>query len=251
MPRKNEPTERQCLVTRTVRPVSALIRFVQDPDGRVVADLKGKLPGRGVWVTATRKAVTQAQAKRLFAKGFKADAPADPALPDQVEALLEQAALGAIAMARKAGLVVTGFAKVEAALAGRAALAGLIHAADASDDGIRKLSGAAVRARSEQGGSGSGPAVIREFTTAQLDLAMGRSNVVHAALLSGGAAQNVLERVRALRVYRSEEAGIGDDPGADDAVDEDGSNRGEPLDDGAIADRGFGTTGDDRPAGLE
>ena len=49
-PRARE-RERMCAATRTVRPVSELIRFVVGPQGEAVADIKGKLPGRGIWIT--------------------------------------------------------------------------------------------------------------------------------------------------------------------------------------------------------
>lgn len=73
MPRKSEPTERQCAVTREVQPVSALIRFVLDPQGEVVPDLKRVLPGRGVWITATKEvvAVAEKDRKKVFGRGFK------------------------------------------------------------------------------------------------------------------------------------------------------------------------------------
>ena len=80
-------TERLCAATRTVRPVSELIRFVLAPDGHVVPDLKRKLPGRGVWVTATHEAVTQATKRKLFARGLKDQVTVDPDLADQVERL--------------------------------------------------------------------------------------------------------------------------------------------------------------------
>lgn len=234
MPRKNEPTERQCIVTRQSLPVDQLIRFVLDPEGRVVADLKGTLPGRGVWVTATRAAVETAMRKRLFGRGFKAEATAGADLAETIDALMAQTALGALGFARKAGLVVTGFAKVEAELGGRAAPRALIHAADASEDGVRKLSAALVRRGDPAGRIG----VIREFTSGQLDLAFGRSNVIHAALLAGGAAENVMERVRALRTYRG---GGGETP-----VDPEGcdfSNRVDASQEVAGAEHGVGTTG--------
>ena len=41
-----------CALTRARRPKDELIRFVLGPDGTIVPDLKEKLPGRGVWLTA-------------------------------------------------------------------------------------------------------------------------------------------------------------------------------------------------------
>jgi hypothetical protein len=197
MPRKNEPTERTCIVSRETRPVGELIRFVLGPDHAVVPDLKRTLPGRGVWVTCARSAVEMATKKRLFGRGFGEEARADPALPDLVETLLADAALGTLGLARKAGSVVLGFAKVEAAV-GRDDVIAVIHASDAGDDGIAKLK-AAVRRRT---GEADGIPVVRSFAGAQLDLALGRGNVVHAAVLAGRAGETFLERHRALDRYR-------------------------------------------------
>ena len=199
MPRKNEPTERQCAVTREVQPVGSLIRFVLGPDGQVVPDLKRVLPGRGVWVTATRESVAAAERnrKKVFGRGFKSEALVEPGLADRVDALLERAALQALSMTRKAGELVTGFAKVEAALR-RDAVVGLIHASDAAGDGVRKL--AAVATGREE--LANGCQIVRLFDSTQLDLALGRSNVIHAALLAGHASENFLARVRDLERFR-------------------------------------------------
>ncbi|HQF30853.1 MAG TPA: RNA-binding protein [Hyphomicrobiales bacterium] len=192
------PLERTCIVGRATLPVDELIRFVLAPDGTVVPDLKRDLPGRGVWVTASAEAVATAEKKRLFARGFKAEVRVEPGLAERVGTLLERAALGALAMANKAGLVVTGFGKVETAL-GRDAVAVLIHASDAAPDGIRKL--AAVTKR--RFGDGPGVPVVRSIASEQLDLALGRSNVIHAAVLEGRAAAAFLERERALVRFRA------------------------------------------------
>src|SRR3954469_62662 len=140
-PRKGGPgTERLCAVTRTVKPVEELIRFVVGPDG-VVPDLKRKLPGRGLWITADKLTLKDAVTRNVFARGFKRDIRATAELIDQTELLLQRAVLDALSIAGKAGLVLTGFSKVEAAI-GRERLAGLIHASDAGQDGVQKLAGA-------------------------------------------------------------------------------------------------------------
>src|SRR6185295_9958033 len=131
-------TERMCAVTRAVRPIDELIRFVVAPSGEVIADLKRKLPGRGLWVSATHGAVAEAVRRNQFGKGFKRNVHAAPTLPGDTENLLVRSAIEALAMAAKAGQVVAGFAKVEGALAQHQAVA-LIHAADGAADGIRKL----------------------------------------------------------------------------------------------------------------
>ena len=202
-PRKGGPgTERLCAVTRAVKPVDDLIRFVVGPDG-VVADLKRKLPGRGLWITADRAALKDAVTRNVFARGFKRDVRVAPELVDQTERLLVRSALDALAIAGKAALVVTGFAKVETAI-NRDLIVGLLHASDAKADGVAKLAGT-LRHRPDA----DGIAVIKAFTTAQLDLALGRSNVVHAALLAGSANDTFLARFARLERFRTGETGQG------------------------------------------
>lgn len=190
------PSERRCIVTRAHGARDELIRFVRTPDGQVVPDLRCRLPGRGVWVTGQRGCVEAAVRGRLFAKGFKAPAQAAPDLPDTVERLLREAALGALGMSRKAGQVVTGQTKVEA-LIRKAPAAAVLHAADGAEDGLRKLRGA-VRASAVN----SGAEIVREFTIAELSLALGRTNVIHAALPAGRMGSVVVDKVMMLRRYR-------------------------------------------------
>lgn len=195
---RSSATERLCVATRAVRPVDELIRFVVGPDGAVVPDLRRKLPGRGVWVSATRQAVDEAVKRKAFARSFKRDVRAAADLAALVEGLLERAALDALSLANKARLVAAGFAKVEAALSG-GGIDGVIHAADGSSDGLRKLM-QTVR-RHYDGSLGKIP-VVTVFTSAQLDLALGRPNVVHAALLAGPASKAFLARTMSLERFR-------------------------------------------------
>ncbi|CAN0189900.1 unnamed protein product, partial [Phaeothamnion confervicola] len=200
-PRRNGPrAERFCVATRTVKPVEELIRFVVSPDG-VVPDLKCKLPGRGIWVTATKAAVSDAIAHKAFARGFKRDVRVPPDLADLTERLMTRAVLDALAIAGKSGRVVAGFTKVEAAL-GRDRVAALLHATDAGHDGVAKLKGPLLlRPDADRIG------VVREFTSAQLDLALSRSNVVHAALLAGPASDTFLGRFERLERFRTGKSG--------------------------------------------
>lgn len=197
-PRKGD-VSRHCIVSREVMPIADLIRFVHAPDGSVVPDLKRNLPGRGVWVTATRAAVEKAVVKKVFARGLRAQVSVDPGLPDLVDRLLVDQALGTLGLMRKAGQIVVGFAKVETAVA-REPLAGIVHAAEAGADGVSKLTAALKR----RFGGEIGCPVVRIFAGPQLDLALGRSNVIHAALLSGRAAEIFIERASALGRYRGE-----------------------------------------------
>src|SRR5215510_15245481 len=137
-PRTTKPgTQRMCALTRQVRPIDELIRFVIAPSGDVVPDLKRKLPGRGLWVQASRRTVAEAVRRHQFSRGFKRDVRVAATLPADTEALLERGCTEALAMAAKAGQVVSGFAKVEGLLEqGRADA--LIHASDGAADGIRK-----------------------------------------------------------------------------------------------------------------
>lgn len=195
MPPKNAPRERTCIVTREAKPVDAMIRFVIAPDGSVVADLRRRLPGRGVWVTADRGHVVEAARSRRLYRMLGAT-PADRAeIADQVDDMLVSAAVGALSLARKAGALIGGFTKVGDAVAKGTAIA-IIHAADAGDDGQAKLASAARRS-----GRSDMP-VIRLFAAEHLDLAFGRTNVIHAALLAGRAGENVLEKVADLVRYR-------------------------------------------------
>src|SRR6185369_10454199 len=109
-------TMRMCAVTREVRPIGELIRFVVSPQGEVVADLKRKLPGRGMWLSASRATVAEAVRRNQFSKGFKRQVRAGATLADDTEALLVRSAAEALAMAAKARQVVAGFGKVETAL---------------------------------------------------------------------------------------------------------------------------------------
>ena len=108
-------TMRMCAVSREVRPIDELIRFVVAPSGDVIPDLKRKLPGRGLWVRASRRTVAEAVRRHQFSRGFKRDVRAAATLPADTEALLERSCTEALAMAAKAGQVVSGFAKVEGA----------------------------------------------------------------------------------------------------------------------------------------
>ena len=191
-------SERMCALTRKVLPVAELIRFVVGPAGEVVPDVKRKLPGRGLWVTGTREALAEAVKRNVFARGFKREVKCAD-LVETTERLLERAALDALAIAGKGGQVVSGAAKVEAAM-GRDDLAALIHAGEAKPDGKRKLAAALQRNSDENPRE---IAVFETFSGGQLDLALSRPNVVHAALLAGPGAETFLARVRRLERFRT------------------------------------------------
>ncbi len=201
-------TVRMCAVTRQVRPIDELIRFVVSPQGEVVPDLKRKLPGRGMWISASHQAVAEAARRNQFSKGFKRQLRVTAALAADTEALLVRSVIDALAMAAKAGQVVSGFSKVEGALEqhqGRVQVLALIHASDGAADGIRKLDAQSTAlARSNAGNNDETREipVITALTSEQLDLALGRSNVIHAALLAGPASKTFLSRSQILVRYR-------------------------------------------------
>jgi predicted RNA-binding protein YlxR (DUF448 family) len=199
-PRRTAPgAERYCAVTGAVKPVAEMIRFVISPAGEPVPDLKRRLPGRGLWITATRAALRTAIARKVFARGFKRDVRVAPDFTDMTERLLETAALDALAIAHKAGKVAIGFAKTEAAIT-QGTIAAVLHATEAAADGVRKLQ-AALRRRFDA--DSDKVAVIGFFNSAQLDLALGRSNVIHAALLAGPESETFLARAARLDRFRA------------------------------------------------
>ena len=182
--------ERMCVVTRKVADEAELIRFVRAPDGSVAVDLNRKLPGRGVWIGLNKARVREAVKRKAFSRGFGEVAEASPELPEMVAAQLRKSALSYISLAKKAGEAVTGNAKVEAMLlGGRARL--LFHAREAAENGRRKLDQMV----------GPDVTAITIFASDELDLALGRANVIHAAVAKGGLAEKLLLAVRRLEAY--------------------------------------------------
>ena len=176
---------RRCIVTGEIRPKQELIRFVVGPDGKIVPDIAGNLPGRGLWLTARRDIVAMAVAKRLFAKAARAPVDVEADLADLVERLLAARCCGILGLARRAGRLVAGFEKVRAMLAGGEA-AVLVEAMDGGADSRGKLE---ARAR--------GAAVVDCLRSAEMSAALGRDHVVHAALERGRfAASLVVEAAR-------------------------------------------------------
>ena len=190
--------ERTCIVTRQVGEPDRLIRFVAGPDLSVVPDLKRNLPGRGCWVTASRSHVDQAVRKKLFRRALKAEVLADPDLGSLVDQLLAKSALGAILMARKAGQFVTGASKCDAAVRSGQAVA-VLHAHEAAPDGVRKLDQAR---RAVEYMDGPVIPAFKLFPEAELGLAIGGANVIHAAVLDGKAGRAAVRRIVALQEYR-------------------------------------------------
>jgi len=182
--------ERRCIVTGDVQPKPGLIRFVLAPDdSRVVADLAGKLPGRGIWVTAERAVLEKAVAKNLFSRAAKMPATLPEDLVAEVEDGLLRRVVDTISLARKAGLAVMGFEKVKGWLAdGKAKV--LFQASDGSERGKAKL-------WTPEGGRFFGC-----LTAGELGLAFGREHAIHGALAAGGLTTRVVEEAAKLAGIR-------------------------------------------------
>jgi hypothetical protein len=171
-----------------------LVRFVAGPESRVVPDVARKLPGRGLWVAASRDAVGTAAKKGLFSRAAKAKLVAPPDLADQVERLLAARLLAGLGLARKAGALTLGFEKVLAVI-GQGKAAWLIEASDGAQDGRRKLLAAARKAPSR-------PRVLTAFSSSELGLALGAPNVIHTAFLAGRGAERWTQDVERLAGFR-------------------------------------------------
>jgi len=210
---------RSCIVSRREMEKEALLRFVAGPDNRIYPDLKGTLPGRGVWVEARRTSVEQAVAKNLFARSLKAQVTADENLADTVGRLLAERALQALALACKAGLVVTGFTKVDGAIRSNQASL-LFHGSDAARDGRRKLA-QAITFVGKMGGDEV--AVFDCWTSAEMGAALGLEAATHAAALEGGATSALKRAVERWLAYEGRPAGNGPENGQADAASEGGS----------------------------
>jgi predicted RNA-binding protein YlxR (DUF448 family) len=182
---------RRCLVTRAVRPREALLRFVRDPEGRVLPDVEARLPGRGMWLSSERDVLNKAVAKNLFARAARAPTRVAADLGEQVERLLTRRALATLGLARRAGQVAVGFEQVRAALSSRTA-AVLLAASDGAADGRRKLRRLAPDL----------PLIVA-FSSAELGAALGRESLVHVAVAPGGLAQRLLLDVARLAGFRS------------------------------------------------
>lgn len=169
--------ERRDIVSGEVMDEARLIRFAAAPDGTVTPDLARKLPGRGLWVAADRAALATAAKKGLFSRAAKAKLTVPDDLVEAVEQGLKRRVLEGLGLARRAGLLISGFDTVFATIAANRA-AWLIEAGDGAEDGRRKLLAKARHASPP-------PGLVGLFTSAQLGLALGGENVIHLALLAG------------------------------------------------------------------
>ncbi|MCI5100895.1 RNA-binding protein [Phaeobacter italicus] len=193
---RSDGPERKCLATGEVQPKQGLIRFVVGPDGQVVPDVLGKLPGRGVYVTASRSAIATAVKKKLFSRGFKAQVSVPEGMEDEIEGQVLRRLVELISLARKSGDAVAGYEKVKDWLAKEHARV-LIQAIDGSGRGKSKLS-------TPHRGK-----FIGCLTADELGMAFGRQTVIHAALASGGLGKRVVEEAQRLQGLREMVGGKG------------------------------------------
>lgn len=191
---------RRCALTRESAPEHALLRFVADADDVIRFDVKRKLPGRGVWVTASKPILAEAVKRKAFNRALRRSVTVPDDLPDQVEEALRRAALGRLSMANKAGQVAMGFAKVSQTL-DKGKAAALIHADEAARDGCQRLDRKFV---AQAGADGARTGAIFRFPLDGLCQALGRENVNHAAVLHGGAGAGFIAAARRLCQFTGE-----------------------------------------------
>lgn len=207
---ENSP-QRTCILTRRTADKAELIRLVLGPDNQVHPDVRAKAPGRGAWIGVSRAeletALAKGKLKGALARAFKSQkVEIGPDLPDRIEAALARAALDRLGMEARSGTLINGSDRVEqAARAGKVHL--LLHAADAGADGRRKLDQAWRVGGAEEHGHSHGLEIPAERTI--LSMALGRENVVHAALTDRGAAARVLAALTRWRAFIVGTAGLG------------------------------------------
>lgn len=165
---------RTCIATGEEHPPEALLRFVVSPEDRVVFDIKGNLPGRGMYVKPQKSLLAEACKRNAFARSAKQSVKIDANLPEVVEQALLERALAYLGRAQLAAELVTGFEKVSSMLkSGEAGV--LLHTSDAGGDGIKKLDYIANGAR-----------IITFCDREILGKALQKENPVHLAVKKGG-----------------------------------------------------------------
>jgi predicted RNA-binding protein YlxR (DUF448 family) len=207
--------ERTCILTRRAAPKEELIRLALGPDGEVAPDVRARAPGRGAWIGVSRDELDEANAKGklkgALQRAFKTnDVKVPEDLGDKIAAALRQATLDRLGMEARSGNLINGSDRVETA-ARQGSVHLLIHAADAGEDGRRKLD-QAWRVGSDPkilaDGNGQGLQFPEERTI--LSMALGRENVVHIALTDRAAAARVLHALSRWRAFIDPRAGLED-----------------------------------------
>lgn len=185
-------TVRRCIATgEAIEATTPALRLVLGPDGVPVVDLKARLPGRGAWVHADRKALVAAIDRRCLARAFKGarlEAFDGDAFVAHAHAQIRQAVLGRLGLALRAGQLITGFEKVREGLKhGKVAV--LVTASDGALDGRTKLI-RTMRAHSDQ--TSLSPPVLGCFSGEKLSAATGTANFVHGGVRPGPVAAGLL-----------------------------------------------------------
>ena len=192
---------RRCIVTGDTQPPDGMVRFVVGPEGLLCPDLGRELPGRGIWVGCRRNLVDRAVKKRLFARAAKGPVTVPDDMADQVESVMVRRCLDLLGLGKRAGQLTLGSEKVRAILR-KDFTAIAITAADGAENGRRKLlSGDPDRVNASGHPDRN---VVDLFTVAELSLALGRENVVHAAMRKGGLADCFLNESRQVSKFRDE-----------------------------------------------
>ena len=209
--KETETTQlRQCIVTRKRQDKTKLIRFVIDPQNQVVPDLKQKLPGRGVWVTAQQKHLKAVIEKQLFKKAFRKDVEVQEDLVNYIDNFLQKTVLQNLALANKAGHITCGFTKVFAAIEKKNIIA-LLHAHEAQPDGRQKLQKKWINSCSlakTHKKEELQRRIIDTFNIEQLSTVLGRPKVMHAALEESGIALKIVENFTFLKDYYGDDTDL-------------------------------------------
>ncbi|RCL00214.1 MAG: putative nucleic-acid-binding protein [Candidatus Tokpelaia sp. JSC189] len=194
--------ERTCIITRTCGSPDMMIRFVAGPDGLVMPDLTGRLPGRGAWLVPSRKVLEEAIRRKAFARSLKQDVRIADDMPYILDCLLTKAALQSLSLARRGRGVIIGTLKIITAIH-TGDIKMVLHGTEAAKDGRRKIA-QAIHAAGKRGVEK--PLVVTLFMTEEMNLAFGDNNVIHAAITKSLAADGFIRRTRQLMAYRDENA---------------------------------------------
>jgi predicted RNA-binding protein YlxR (DUF448 family) len=120
--------ERTCITTGQNLPPYRLIRFVAAPNGYAVADVAGRLPGRGAWVTASEDAIRKAEQRGHFKRALGGGLQSGEQTINNIAAQLRVRALSIAGFARRSGILLGGSGKLLA----NGQFVGLLAADDAS-----------------------------------------------------------------------------------------------------------------------
>jgi uncharacterized protein len=209
-PGTGDGPERRCVLSGRNGARDEFVRLALSPEGAVLPDALAKAPGRGAWIGVDRETLEAAQAKGklkgALARAFKTGEVAIPAnLGEKIEAALRQAALDRLGLEARASNLLLGSERIESA-ARRGQVALLIHAADASAEGRRKLDQAWRVGREAEGSGAQG--LVFPAGRAILSLALGRENVVHVAIIDRAAAARVSHALDRWRAFIGRDAEV-------------------------------------------